>query len=101
MCRRPGRCRRARFLPASRSLPTAGSPSVEGSYQFVVRAQNGGQSATATYTLVVRQPVVVKSQFGSLKPPRAEVRIRLLTAATATGGTGTYAWSISSGALPV
>ena len=79
----------------------AGAPTVEGSYQFVVRAQNGGQSATATYTLVVRQPVVVKSQFGSLKPPRAEVRIRLLTAATATGGTGTYAWSISSGALPV
>jgi hypothetical protein len=79
----------------------SGAPTTEGSYQFVVRAQNAaGQSATSTYTFVVRQPVLVKSQFGSARPPRAEVGIRLTTTPTATGGTGTYAWSISSGALP-
>jgi hypothetical protein len=44
--------------------------------------------------------VLVKSQFGSARPPRAEVGTRLTTTPTATGGTGTYAWSISSGALP-
>jgi large repetitive protein len=79
----------------------AGAPTTEGSFQFVVRAQIAdGQSATSTYTLVVRQPVLVRSQFGSARPPRAEVGIRLATTSTATGGAGTYAWSISSGALP-
>jgi hypothetical protein len=76
----------------------AGAPTAEGSFQFVVRAQIAdGQSATSPYTLVVRQPVLVRSHVGTAK---AEVGIRLSTSSTATGGTGTYAWSISSGALP-
>jgi hypothetical protein len=78
----------------------AGTPTTEGSYQFVVGAQNGGQSATGTYTLVVRQPVVVKSAFGSATLPRAEVGIVFTATSAASGGTGTYAWSLASGALP-
>lgn len=77
-----------------------GTPTTEGSYQFVVQAQNGGVSTTRTFTLTVRQPLVVTSSFGSAKSPRAEVGIRFTTAPTAKGGNGTYAWSISSGALP-
>jgi large repetitive protein len=80
----------------------AGTPAAEGSYQFVVRAdiQNGTPPATGTYTLAVRQPVVVKSPFGS-QQATGEVGIPFRKAFTATGGSGTYTWSLaSSGTLP-
>jgi len=88
-------------LPPGVSLsPTgtlAGTPTVEGSFQFAVRAQNGSPSDTETYTLAVRQPVSVKSPFAFA---RAEVGIRFAATATATGGTGAYTWTLASGALP-
>jgi hypothetical protein len=89
-------------LPAGLTLSPqgalAGTPTADGSYQFVVKAQiASGLSVTSTYTLVVRQPVLMRSQVGTA---RAEVGIRLSTSSIATGGTGTYAWSIGSGALP-
>jgi hypothetical protein len=76
----------------------AGTPTVEGNYQFVVRADllNGSPPATKEYTLVVRRPVAVQSQPGS----PSEVGIRLNKTFAATGGSGTYTWSMSSGALP-
>jgi large repetitive protein len=79
-----------------------GTPTAEGSYQFVVRAdlQNGTPPATETYTLGVRQPVVVKSPFGSGQQATGEVGIALRRAFTATGGSGTYTWSLASGTLP-
>lgn len=77
----------------------AGTPSAEGSYQFVVRAQNGSPVDTETYTLVVRQPVTV-TPIPSSQRPSAEVGIRFTATATAVGGTGTYTWSVASGALP-
>jgi hypothetical protein len=91
-------------LPAGISLSPAGvlagTPTAEGSFQFTVLAQSAEQSTTTTYTLAVRQPVVLKSSFGTSKPPKAEVGIRFTSAPTATGGNQTYTWSISSGALP-
>jgi hypothetical protein len=80
----------------------AGRPTAEGSYQFVVRAdlQNGTPPATETYTLAVRQPVVVTSPFGSLQQATGEVGIPFRKAFTATGGSGTYTWSLASGTLP-
>jgi hypothetical protein len=91
-------------LPPGLALSTdgllTGTPTSEGSYQFVVRAQNGGLSDAKEYTLVVRQPVVVVSPFGPTRGPTAEVGIRLAKALSATGGTGTYTWSLTSGALP-
>ncbi len=79
----------------------AGTPTAEGSYQFVVQAdlQNGGPPATHAYTFVVRQPVAVQSPLGS-QEPTGEVGIRFEKSFTATGGSGTYTWSVSSGALP-
>ncbi len=85
-------------LSASGAL--TGTPTAEGSYQFVVRAQNGSPYATQTYTLAVRQPVSVKSPFASTRSPGAEVGIRIGKTVTATGGSGTYTWSLASGALP-
>jgi large repetitive protein len=78
----------------------AGTPTAEGSYAFVVRAQHEAPSATETFTLTVRQPLVVKSPFAPALRPNAEVGIRIAKTATATGGSGTYTWSLSSGALP-
>lgn len=74
----------------------AGTPTAEGSYQFVVKATNGAPSVTQTYTLSVKQPVTVKLPLAS----RAEVGIRFAATPTATGGTGTYTWTLASGALP-
>jgi hypothetical protein len=78
----------------------AGTPTTEGSYTFAVRAQNGSPIDTKTYTLSVRKPLVVSWPFGSPQRPSAEVGVRLTKSATATGGSGTYTWSLSSGVLP-
>ena len=80
----------------------AGTPTAEGSYQFVVKAdlQNGSPPATQAYTLVVGQSMTVKSPLGSQAGPTGEVGVRFDKTFTATGGSGTYTWSLSSGALP-
>jgi large repetitive protein len=78
-----------------------GTPTAEGSFQFVVQARSGaGVSATGAYTMVVRQPVVVKSPLGAGLRGSGEVGIRLGKTFTATGGTGNYTWALVSGALP-
>jgi large repetitive protein len=91
-------------LPPGITLSTSGvlsgTPTSEGSYQFVVKAQNDNPSDTETYTLAVRQPVSVKSPLGSVRRPSSEVGIRFGKTFTATGGSGTYIWALVSGALP-
>jgi len=91
-------------LPPGVTLSTSGvlsgTPTSEGSFQFVVKAQKGSPSDTETYTLTVRQPLVVKSPFGPVRPPSSEVGIRLAKTFTATGGSGSYTWALASGALP-
>jgi Putative Ig domain len=91
-------------LPAGVTLSTdgvlAGTPTSEGSYGFVVKAQKDSPVDTETYTLTVRQPVVVKSPLGSVQRPSSEVGIRFGKTFTATGGSGTYTWALVSGALP-
>jgi hypothetical protein len=91
-------------LPPGITLSTSGllsgTPTSEGSSQFVVRAQHGSPLDDETYTLSVRQPVVVRSPFGSVPRPSNEVGIRFGKTFTATGGSGTYTWALVSGALP-
>jgi large repetitive protein len=91
-------------LPPGITLSTSGvlsgTPTSEGSYQFVVRAQKDSPVDTETYALTVRQPVVVKSPLGSGQRPSSEVGIRFGKTFTATGGSGTYTWALVSGALP-
>ncbi len=76
-----------------------GSPTTEGSYGVTIRAVDGSTTTTKAFALNVRQPVVVTSPAPSARP-RAEVGIRMTTAAAATGGTGKYVWSLGTGALP-
>lgn len=82
----------------------AGTPTAEGSYQFVVAAdlQDGSPPVTHAYTLAVRQPVAAQSPLGPgpVGRPAGEVGVRFAKTFTATGGSGTYTWSLSSGALP-
>jgi hypothetical protein len=87
-------------LALSPQGPLTGTPTAEGSWGFVIRAQNGSTIDSQDYALTVRQPLSVKSPFGPARPPSSEVGIRLAKTFTATGGSGTYTWALASGALP-
>jgi Putative Ig domain len=87
-------------ITLSESGALTGTPTSEGSYQFVVKALNGSSFDTKTYTLSVRQAVSVNSPLGSVIRPSAEVGLRFGKTFTATGGSGTYTWAVASGALP-
>jgi hypothetical protein len=91
-------------LPAGLALSPqgllAGTPTTEGSYHFVVKAQDGSRTDVHEYTLNVRQPLTVTSPFGPALPPSNEVGIRVAKAFTAAGGSGTYTWALASGTLP-
>jgi hypothetical protein len=74
----------------------SGTPNTEASYTFVVRAEvGGGVFDTETYNITVRQPMDIAA-----RAPKAEVGMPFTVTPTATAGSGTYAWSISKGALP-
>ena len=77
-----------------------GTPTAEGTWGFAVRAQNGSTLDSKEYALTVRQPLVVTSPFAPGLRSSAEVGVRFGKTVTATGGSGTYTWSVSSGALP-
>lgn len=77
----------------------SGTPSAEGSYQFVVRAElDPARWDTETLVIAVRRAVTVTAPAA----PPAEVGVPLRLALAASGGTGpgTYAWSLAAGALP-
>jgi hypothetical protein len=78
----------------------SGTPTAEGSFGFVARAQSGSPVASQQFTLTVRQPMSVTSPFGPTVRPTAEVGLRFRATPTATGGSGKYEWSVESGALP-
>lgn len=71
---------------------------MNGSYQFVLKADllNGAPPATHAYSLVIGNAIAIQT------PPAAigEVGVPFARTLTATGGTGTYTWSVSSGSLP-
>ena len=82
----------------------AGTPTSAGSFPFTVRAVvDELRSDTKALTIVVRDPLVVTGSrpFDPRKHlARTEVGIRFAAALSATGGSGTYAWSLSGGGLP-
>lgn len=87
-------------ITLSDSGALTGTPTAEGSYQFVLKAVNGSPFDTKTYTLAARQAVSAKSPFGSGQRPSAEVGAHFGKTFTATGGSGSYTWAVTSGALP-
>jgi hypothetical protein len=81
----------------------AGTPTAEGTFQFVVNAQNGSGSDVETLTIVVRQPLVITAAkpFATAPVPTLwEVGVPFSSKLTPSGGTGTYTFAIASGSLP-
>lgn len=78
----------------------AGTPTTEGTYQFVVQAQNGAQNDTETLTAVIRQPLLITSSIGLAAPPKSEIGVPFSATFSATGGDGTFTWALASGSLP-
>lgn len=78
----------------------SGTPTAEGDYQFVVRAELDPQRFdTETLVLSVRAPVSIAAPTVPLS--EVGVAFRLVLVAAGGSGTGTYTWSLTSGALPL
>jgi hypothetical protein len=89
-------------LPAGLSLGAdgniTGTPTAAGTANFAVQAKDSS-GATATKSLsiaIAAAPLAIET---SSLPPAA-VGVAYLQPLTASGGSGNYAWSVSSGALP-
>jgi large repetitive protein len=75
----------------------SGTPTTEGSYPFVVQAALiDGRSDTKALQIDVRAAVAIAARA----VPRSEIGVPFRLALVASGGTGTYTWSLASGALP-
>ncbi len=75
----------------------SGTPTTAGSYGFVVRAALlDGRSDTKSLKIDVRAPVAIAART----VPRSEIGVPFQLALVASGGSGTYTWSLTSGALP-
>jgi len=74
-----------------------GTPTTEGSYSFIVRAALiDGRADTKALKIDVRAPLAIAART----VPRSEIGVPFRLALVASGGTGTYTWSLTSGALP-
>jgi hypothetical protein len=81
----------------------SGTPSAAGQFDFQVLAKMNGdpRSDTKNLAIVIREPVaIVASEPFSDQRAVGEVSAPFEAMLTASGGNGTYTWSLSSGTLP-
>lgn len=82
----------------------SGVPTTAGQYDFQVLAKMNGdaRSDTKSLAIVVRDRVVIASSdpFTDSRRAVSEVSAPFEATLLASGGTGTYTWSLTSGALP-
>ena len=82
----------------------SGTPTTAGQFDFQVRARMNGdtRSDTKSLSIVVRDPlaIVAEEPFSSTRRAVGEVSAPFEAMLTASGGSGTYTWSISEGELP-
>jgi len=82
----------------------SGTPTAGGEFGFTVHARVNadGRSDTKALGIVVRNAVSIAASdpFGSDRRAVGEVSAPFEAMFTATGGNGTYTWSVSSGTLP-
>jgi large repetitive protein len=82
----------------------SGTPTTAGTYSFEVLAKvvSDGRSDTKALGIVVRNPLAISGSdpFTSARKAQGEVSVPFSASLTATGGEGTYTWSLTSGELP-
>lgn len=88
-------------LPAGLTLSPAGvisgTPTVSGPAQFTVRVTAGTETADRAFTLEIALPPV---SIVTASLPNAREGQSYSQQLAATGGTGTYTWTVVTGALP-
>ena len=82
----------------------SGTPTASGQFSFQVLAKvnSDARSDTKTLAIVVRDPVGVAGSdpFDETRRAASEVSAPFEAMLVASGGTGTYTWSLSAGSLP-
>jgi len=82
----------------------SGTPTAAGQFDFQVLAKVNGDARTDTKVLaiVVRDPLSILGgePFTQARRASGEVSVPFEALLAATGGNGTYVWSLTSGALP-
>ena len=82
----------------------SGTPTAAGQFDFTVLARMNGDSRSDTKALgiVVREQVGIAGTepFNATRRAITEVSLTFESVLAATGGTGAYTWSLTSGALP-
>ena len=77
----------------------SGTPTAAGQFTFTLQAALvDGRSDTKTQTITVRDPLKVTGT--GISGARSEVSVPYQASLTATGGSGTFTWSLGSGSLP-
>ncbi|HWV57744.1 MAG TPA: putative Ig domain-containing protein [Longimicrobiales bacterium] len=76
----------------------SGTPTAVGTFPFTVRVQSGGQSATKAFSIQIAAatPVVLENWY----LPAGYVGAAYSHPIVVSGGTGTYEFAVTSGALP-
>jgi len=76
----------------------SGTPTAVGSYSFTLLAVlDPKRSDTKAVKIDVRAPVAIAARV----VPRSEIGVPFRLVLVASGGTGTYTWSLTSGTLPL
>ncbi len=76
-----------------------GTPTAVGTFTFTVLVDSRGETATKEYTITVASAPPVTIQTPTVLPS-AVVGTAYSTSLSATGGDGTYSWSIEGGVFP-
>jgi large repetitive protein len=82
----------------------SGTPTAAGQFDFQVLAKMNAdtRSDTKSLSIVIRDPVAIAGSepFTAARRAQSEVSASFEAMLAASGGTGTYTWTLSSGALP-
>lgn len=90
-------------LPDGLSLSTAGAvtgtPTVEGTFNFTISAEGGGQQVFANFSVTIGAQTL-PPLVPDVTLPTANVGVAYTQTLTATRGDGSYSWSQNGGSLP-
>jgi hypothetical protein len=82
----------------------SGTPTASGQFDFVVFAKVNADTRTDTKALaiVIREPLAITAEdpFEATRSATGEVSVPFEAMLTATGGEGTYTWSLAAGTPP-